>query len=228
MSQKKFASVKSNGKPLHEKFPNESDSGARRFSSVKSNEDITVELEIEENKTSEADISQIDSWRAWLVTLGGFLIVFNNFGITYTWGIYQEVYLTKEFVGQATDQAISYIGTSSNALMFLLGPMFIIVSQRIGFRICMMFGAVLCPLALLLASFNTHLWQLYITQGIMFGIGFACLFFPSILLPNQWFKKHLGLATGITVSGSGIGGLCLSPLINTDTVGHSAFQRLSV
>lgn len=61
-------------------------------------------------------------------------------------------------------------------------------------------------------SFANQLWQLYLTQGMLFGIGAAFCFAPSVTLPSQWFYKRRGLATGIAVSGSGIGGVVLSPL----------------
>ncbi|KAL1924628.1 uncharacterized protein VTP21DRAFT_4282 [Calcarisporiella thermophila] len=171
-------------------------------------------FEKKENSLSadEENSSALDSWRSWVVVVGSFLIVFNNFGQTYQWGVYQEHYIKYEFSGQANTQTISYIGTTSNAFMFVIGPFIGLVLQKIGFRGSMVLGTILCPLALLLASFNTALWQLYLTQGVMFGFGNAFVFFPSMLLPNQWFNKYRGLATGIAVSGSGIGGLCLTPL----------------
>ncbi|KAI7848429.1 major facilitator superfamily domain-containing protein [Circinella umbellata] len=76
----------------------------------------------------------------------------------------------------------------------------------------MLIGTFLSPLALVLASYNTALWQLYLTQGILAGIGGAFVFSPSLTLPPQWFTKNRALACGIAVSGSGIGGVCLSPM----------------
>ncbi|KAI9274758.1 major facilitator superfamily domain-containing protein [Phascolomyces articulosus] len=76
----------------------------------------------------------------------------------------------------------------------------------------MLIGTVVAPLGLILASFNTALWQLYLTQGILTGIGGAFVFSPSLTLPPQWFSKNRAFACGIAVSGSGIGGVALSPM----------------
>ncbi|KAI8084136.1 major facilitator superfamily domain-containing protein [Gilbertella persicaria] len=76
----------------------------------------------------------------------------------------------------------------------------------------MAIGTILAPLALILASFATELWHVYLSQGILFGIGSAFVFSPSVTLPSQWFTHKRAVATGIAVSGSGFGGVCLSPM----------------
>ncbi|KAI9476404.1 MAG: major facilitator superfamily domain-containing protein [Benjaminiella poitrasii] len=76
----------------------------------------------------------------------------------------------------------------------------------------MSIGTVVAPLALILASFATQLWHVYLSQGVLFGIGAAFVFSPSVTLPSQWFTSRRALATGIAVSGSGVGGVCLSPM----------------
>ncbi|ORZ08106.1 major facilitator superfamily domain-containing protein [Absidia repens] len=76
----------------------------------------------------------------------------------------------------------------------------------------MAIGTVVAPLGLILASFATQLWHIYLAQGLLYGIGATFVFSPSIGLPSQWFDKRRAFATGIAVSGSGIGGVCLSPM----------------
>lgn len=49
-------------------------------------------------------------------------------------------------------------------------------------------------------------------QGFLFGLGAGMSIFTSIAIPAQWFEKKRGLATGVTVAGSGIGGASLAPL----------------
>ncbi|KAF9345695.1 hypothetical protein BGX26_002868 [Mortierella sp. AD094] len=49
-------------------------------------------------------------------------------------------------------------------------------------------------------------------SGFMFGLGAGMALFNSVAIPVQWFDKKRGLASGITVAGSGIGGATLAPL----------------
>ncbi|KAL1914342.1 uncharacterized protein VTP21DRAFT_8981 [Calcarisporiella thermophila] len=179
-------------------------------------ETVVVEEGKAEDQPSQADkrgAPPVDSFRGWLVVLGCFLIIFNNFGYIYYWGIYQEHYLNVEFRGQISTQTISYIGTIPNSCMFILGLFLGPMINRIGYRRSIVIGTASCFLGLILASFHTQIWQLYLTQGVMFGVGSAFMFFPAVILPTQWFEKYRGLAAGIAISGSGIGGLVLAPLI---------------
>ncbi|KAF9957161.1 hypothetical protein BGZ65_002223 [Modicella reniformis] len=73
-------------------------------------------------------------------------------------------------------------------------------------------GIVIASLGFIVASFSTQLWQLYLTQGLMYGFGGGIVFFSSISVTAQYFEKLRGLANGIAVAGSGIGGLVLAPL----------------
>ncbi|KAF9436709.1 hypothetical protein BGZ76_003197 [Entomortierella beljakovae] len=63
-------------------------------------------------------------------------------------------------------------------------------------------------------SFFIHsiLWHLYVTQGVLFGIGASLSYYPAIAVPSHHFTKRRGLATGLAVSGVGVGGLVLAPL----------------
>jgi hypothetical protein len=76
-----------------------------------------------------------------------------------------------------------------------------------------LFGVkVLAPLGLICASFTTEFWQLYLTQGLMYGIGGAMGFQPAMMIPAQYLRRNRSLAAGISICGSGIGGLCLNPV----------------
>ncbi|KAG0180166.1 hypothetical protein DFQ29_001144 [Apophysomyces sp. BC1021] len=148
----------------------------------------------------------------WLVVFSAFLVNFFVFGTIFSWGNFQRLYLNEVYPGQTDEFRIAFIGTSASACLMALGLFMTPVISAIGFRGSMAIGTILCPLGLILASFSTQLWHLYLTQGILFGIGGAFVFCSSITLPSQWFVKKRAFATGIGVSGSGAGGIALSPM----------------
>ncbi|KAF9375457.1 hypothetical protein CPB97_011448, partial [Podila verticillata] len=86
------------------------------------------------------------------------------------------------------------------------------MTRRFGLRPVIAAGAVISSTGIILASFTKELWQLYLAQGVLFGLGAGMSIFTSIAIPVQWFNKRRGLASGITVAGSGVGGAALAPL----------------
>ncbi len=53
---------------------------------------------------------------------------------------------------------------------------------------------------------------MYLTQGLLFGVGTSLAFYPVVVAPSQWFDQYRGLATGLAVSGSGLGGMAMAPI----------------
>lgn len=56
------------------------------------------------------------------------------------------------------------------------------------------------------------MWHLLLTQGLLYGIGSSLLYFPILSITPEYFSTHRGTAMGFVLSGSGVGGLVLSPL----------------
>lgn len=137
-------------------------------------------------------------------------------------------YLNEIYAGQTTLLEISFAGTAANALLLAAGLFITPVVQKLGFRITMLIGTIICPLSLILASFATQLWHIYLSQGVLFGIFAAFVFSTSVTLPSQWFTRRRALATGIAVSGTGIGGVCISPMVVRliSTVGYRNALRV--
>jgi MFS family permease len=74
-----------------------------------------------------------------------------------------------------------------------------------------MFAGVICETAsLICASFAKQIWHLFLTQGILFGLGMGLLFIPVASVVPQWFTSKRSLASGISLSGAGLGGLIYS------------------
>lgn len=56
----------------------------------------------------------------------------------------------------------------------------------------------------------------YCAVGAFVGVGVACgSFLPITVILNNWFVKHIGLVTGITLSSSSIVGIVMNPILNS-------------
>ncbi|KAI1317523.1 hypothetical protein EDD11_008330 [Mortierella claussenii] len=151
--------------------------------------------------------------RGWLAVLGSLIIHMFVFAPTeFIFGVfvlhYQDV-----FPGSAAS-AIAFVGTTGSAITYIAGFLSGIMADRFGFRRTALVGSVLMAASLILASFSKQLWHLYVTQGVLFGVGASLAYYPAIAAPSQYFVHNRGLAIGIAVSGTGLGGFALAPLTN--------------
>ncbi|CEG69920.1 hypothetical protein RMATCC62417_05910 [Rhizopus microsporus] len=145
---------------------------------------------------------------AWSVVFGCFCGMFAIYGVNYSWGLFLRHYNQYVYVNQMTK--LSWIGSICIALFFIIGPINEWVVCKLGYTKMLCIATILCPLALMLASISHEIWHLYLTQGVMFGLGASFVWFPCISAPQEWFSSRRGLAIGLTMCGSGVGGLIMS------------------
>ena len=78
--------------------------------------------------------------------------------------------------------------------------------NRAGPRMVAMVGGALYGLGVFLASFSDHgLWWLYLSYGLIGGIGLGFGYIVPVAVLVKWFPDRRGLITGIAVGGFGAG-----------------------
>jgi MFS family permease len=71
---------------------------------------------------------------------------------------------------------------------------------------------ILTGLGLAAASAARSLPQVYAAYGLGVGLGVGCAYVPAIGAVQRWFVRRRGFASGLAVSGIGIGTLAMPPL----------------
>ncbi|KAF9972124.1 hypothetical protein BGZ73_004797 [Actinomortierella ambigua] len=152
-----------------------------------------------------------DGGYGWVVVAACFLNNFAMLGIMFSWGIFQQEYTKNLFPGQVS--AVSWIGTLAFGCMYMLGSVCSMFAAKIGYRKMVLTGSIFVSGSLVAASFATEIWHLYLTQGVMYGVG-AAMANPCVLAaPAQWFVARRGMASGMAIAGSGMGGLIFNVVI---------------
>ncbi|XP_029346887.1 solute carrier family 16, member 10 isoform X1 [Acyrthosiphon pisum] len=143
--------------------------------------------------------------RSCIVVLASFMVnglVFsfiNSYSVTY-------VYLLKRLedagVSEASSKA-SLVGSLTVGTTFLMSPIAGVLVDRIGIRTTTFIGGFIATNSLLISSYFTHQVEvLYVTYGLLYGIGASLAYTPSLAILGHYFKKYLGLVNGIVTAGS--------------------------
>ena len=145
----------------------------------------------------------------WGIALAGFLMQV-ALGAVYAWSVFRNP-LTKQFgwtIAQVTWTFTICVSVVGIAAFF--GGLWL---NKKGPRVVAFTAAFLYGLGVFLASFSAHkLWWLYISYGVIGGIGLGFGYIVPIAVLVKWFPDRRGLITGIAVGGFGAGALVTAPL----------------
>jgi len=111
----------------------------------------------------------------------------------------------------------AFIGGFNFAMAMLVAPLVTVVARKLGTRTPMAIGVLIQTAGFISASFASRIWHLYLSQGLLIGVGLGFIYVPSIAILSQWFSKKRSLVNGISSAGSGIGGLIFSFAIEAMT-----------
>ncbi|KAM9364987.1 monocarboxylate transporter 12-B-like [Pholidichthys leucotaenia] len=107
----------------------------------------------------------------------------------------------------------AWIHSLIDCTTMLCAPLGSFLGNRLSCRATIILGGLLSSTGLVLSSFASSLEFLYISLGILTGVGFALSYTPAIAMVGKYFKERNSLAYGIALSGSGIGTFLLAPVV---------------
>src|ERR1700731_1235049 len=145
----------------------------------------------------------------WVIaTAGVFLQI--ALGAVYAWSVFR-IPLAKQFGWSIPEVTLTFtISIFVLGVSAFLGGLWL---NRKGPRIVALTGGFLYGVGVFLASFSDHkLWWLYLTYGVIGGIGVGFSYIVPVAGLVKWFPDRRGLITGIAVGGFGLGALVTAPL----------------
>ena len=144
----------------------------------------------------------------WVIAIAGVFFQI-ALGAVYAWSVFR-VPLAKQF-----GWSISEITLTFTISIFVLGFAAFFGGlwlNRKGPRIVALTGGALYGLGVFLASFTHSLSWLYISYGVIGGIGLGLGYIVPVAVLVKWFPDRRGLITGIAVGGFGAGALITAPV----------------
>ncbi|XP_013400935.1 monocarboxylate transporter 9-like [Lingula anatina] len=86
----------------------------------------------------------------------------------------------------------------------ITGPIASSLSEKFGHRAVGITGSIVAATGFGVSSLAPNLSLLYLTYGVLTGLGFGMMFFQSIVSVQDHFEKRKSLAMGVAVCGSGL------------------------
>jgi MFS family permease len=145
----------------------------------------------------------------WFVVAAAFAVTFVGFGSAYTFSAFVES-LQRDF--GASRGSVSLVFSLAGFLYFGLGIVSGPLADRWGSRRMAVIGMILVGIGLAVASTARSLPEVYAAYGLGVGLGVGCAYVPALGAVQRWFARRRGFASGLAVSGIGVGTLVMPPL----------------
>ncbi|XP_043485043.1 monocarboxylate transporter 10 isoform X2 [Leptopilina heterotoma] len=145
--------------------------------------------------------------RAWAIMIGSFLINGILFSVINSYSpIYGNLKQRLNDAGLSdTAEKAAIVGSLQLGTTFGMSPVAGILTKKIGLPVTTFLGGLIASLGVLISAFVLDSVEtLYLTYGVMFGIGSSLAYGPSLIILGHYFKRHLGLVNGIVTAGSSI------------------------
>jgi len=152
------------------------------------------------------------SGNRWGIALAG-IVVMLCLGTVYSWSLFTNslvagLGLTTQDATLAFELAIFFLGVGA-----VIGGRW---QDKVGPRTVTIVGVLLWGAGVLLAGLGTEAmgkWWLYLTYGIIAGLGNGMAYVTPVAMVTKWFPDRRGLGSGMVVMGFGLGAFFYNQIV---------------
>ncbi|KAM0749364.1 MFS general substrate transporter [Meredithblackwellia eburnea MCA 4105] len=149
-----------------------------------------------------------DGGVGWLVVAGCGMITFWYAGSSYSFGVIQAA-LVKE--GVSTPATLAFVGSLTVACIAAFALVNARIIKILGSQKTAILGVLFQGTGGVLSGFTSkNVSGLFVTSGLIMGIGTSLCFMVVSTTPAQYFSKKRGLANGVVYAAGGLGGTIIS------------------
>ena len=106
----------------------------------------------------------------------------------------------------------AWVGSLFLSVPLITGPVASALTNRFGCRKTTIVGSLIATAGFVLSAFMPNIEWLCFSFGVIAGLGLSMVYVPAVVVVAYYFEKKRAFATGIAVSGSGVGTFIFAPL----------------
>uniref|UniRef100_A0A8C2X910 Solute carrier family 16 member 6 n=1 Tax=Cyclopterus lumpus TaxID=8103 RepID=A0A8C2X910_CYCLU len=148
----------------------------------------------------------------WAVAAAFFLVEVCTYGTIKSLGVFLQD-LMEEF-GESNSR-VSWVFSICVFIFTFTAPLSTMLSNRFGFRPVVMMGGFLISLGTITSAFCSSINEMYITIGIVSGLGYCFTFLPTVTILAQYFSRRRALVTSVASSGESFAVFAFAPALST-------------
>ena len=145
----------------------------------------------------------------WYIVGASLILIIMDGLLLYSFGVFLP-FLNEEF-GFSRAMGSSIFSLRSFVLAFSLTLAGKLV-DKYDPRKVVLAGGIIAALGVFSSGLATKGWQLYLTYGLLIGLGDGVLYITCVAVVSRWFVKKRALAIGIITTGIPLSGLITNPL----------------
>lgn len=145
----------------------------------------------------------------WVAVFGCFMGNVIGDGVMYSFGIFMPKFKEHFHCGSGE---IATVNAIQMGVTFASGPLASFLTNHLGWRLTTVIGSVLAAAGFALSAVAPNLIFLYLSAGVLIGLGLGIIYLPRLDCITQYFDKKRPFVTGVAICGSGIGTFIFAPL----------------
>lgn len=151
-----------------------------------------------------------DGGWGWAVAVSFFFVEVFTYGIIKSFGVFFND-LMDSF--DESNSKISWIISICVFVLTFTAPLSTVLSNRFGHRLVVMAGGLLISLGMITASFSQRVYHMYISIGVISGLGYCFSFLPTVTILSQYFDKRRSVVTAVASTGECFAVFAFAPAI---------------
>lgn len=151
-----------------------------------------------------------DGGWGWAIAVSFFFVEVFTYGIIKSFGVFFND-LMDSF--DESNSRISWIISICVFVLTFTAPLSTVLSNRFGHRTVVIVGGLLVSTGMVAASFSQKVYHMYITIGVISGLGYCFSFLPTVTILSQYFDKRRSVVTAVASTGECFAVFAFAPAI---------------